>query len=177
MALSSCRSCGSRELEQFLDLGEQYIADFREDDLKPPKYPLVAVFCHVCKLVQLADTVPQKEMYHERYGFKSNISGSIRSDLDDVVTHAFQYINDPTNWLDEGSNDGTLLSFVPSDIFRVGIDPVGFLCVEAEEHADLIINDYFTYEAVTKNLSEDLSAMRDNSADDQPVQGEEREVL
>lgn len=150
MALSSCRSCGSRELEQFLDLGEQYIADFREDDLKPPKYPLVAVFCHNCKLVQLADTVPQKEMYHERYGFKSSISGSIRSDLDDVVTHAFQYINDPTNWLDIASNDGTLLSFVPPDVNRVGVDPVGFLCVEAEAHADLIVNDYFGAKAIRR---------------------------
>lgn len=141
--LTNCRSCGSRELEQFLDLGEQYIADFRRDNKKPPKYPLVALLCNNCKLVQLADTVPQDEMYHERYGFKSDISTSIKNDLDDVVTHAFQYINDPTSWLDIASNDGTLLSFVPPDVYRVGVDPVKFLCEEAKTHADMIINDYF----------------------------------
>lgn len=141
--ISECRSCGSSLLEQFLDLGEQYIADFREDNERPPKYPLVTVFCHNCKLVQLAHTVPQTEMYHERYGFKSGISESIKKDLDNIVTHAFQYVNDPQSWLDIASNDGTLLSFVPSDILRVGYDPIAFLCVEAEQHANLIVNDYF----------------------------------
>jgi len=82
-------------------------------------------------------------MYHERYGFKSGISDSIKADLDDIVTHAFQYNNDPMNWLDIASNDGTLLSFVPNDVFRMGVDPVGFLCKEAEQHADSILNEYF----------------------------------
>lgn len=83
-------------------------------------------------------------MYHERYGFKSGINQSIKQDLDDVVTHAFQYVNDPAGWLDIASNDGTLLSYVPRDVYRVGVDPVQFLCAEAEQHADVIINDYFS---------------------------------
>jgi hypothetical protein len=82
-------------------------------------------------------------MYHDRYGFKSGINEKIKEDLDSVVIHAFQYINDPKGWLDQGSNDGTLLSFVPDNIYRVGVDPVAFLCAEAEQHANLIINDYF----------------------------------
>jgi hypothetical protein len=104
----------------------------------------VAVFCEDCKLVQLKHTTPPYEMYHDRYGFKSGISDSIKRDLDDIVTHAFQYKNDPGSWLDIASNDGTLLSFVPEDVYRTGVDPVGFLCEEAKQHADLIINDYFT---------------------------------
>lgn len=143
-SIRECRACGSQKLTQFLDLGKQYIADFREDDSKPPSYPLVAVFCEDCKLVQLKHTTPQVEMYHNNYGFKSGISDSIKNDLDDNVLHAFQYVNDPKAWLDIASNDGTLLSFVPDDIHRTGVDPVEFLCKEAEQHADLIINDYFT---------------------------------
>lgn len=142
-AIKECRACNSKNLQEFLDLGKQYLSDFREDDSKPPKYPLVAVFCEDCKLVQLKHTTPQSEMYHDRYGFKSGISQSIKNDLSDNVTHAFQYVNDPKTWLDIASNDGTLLSFVPKDIYRVGVDPVEFLCKEAWEHADLIINDYF----------------------------------
>lgn len=142
-AITECRACKSPNLIQFLDLGLQYLSDFREDDTKTAKYPLVAVFCDDCKLVQLRHSTPQPEMYHERYGFKSGISDSIKKDLDDVVTHAFQYVNDPENWLDIASNDGTLLSFVPKSIFRVGVDPVEFLCQEAEQHADLIVNGYF----------------------------------
>lgn len=147
--ITECRACGSEELLEFLDLGKQYLSDFRVDKQKTPKYPLVSVFCQHCKLVQLKHTTPQHEMYHDRYGFKSGISDSIKRDLDDVVTTAFQYNSDPQTWLDIASNDGTLLSFVPSDVFRVGVDPVTFLCKEAEQHADLIVNDFFDGEYFT----------------------------
>lgn len=143
-AIASCRACGNNKLKEFLDLGQQYLSDFREDYTKTKKYPLVAVFCDDCKLVQLKHTTPQAEMYHNRYGFKSGVNEAIKKDLDDNVLTGFQYVNDPERWLDIASNDGTLLSYVPSNIFRVGVDPVQFLCAEAEQHADLIINDYFS---------------------------------
>lgn len=140
--IKECRACGG-SLTEFLDLGKQYLADFREDDSKPPKYPLVAVKCNKCHLVQLKHSTPQAEMYHENYGFKSSVNEKIIIDLDDIVTHAYQYVNDPKSWLDIASNDGTLLSFVPKDVYRVGVDPVKFLCDEAQQFADRIINDYF----------------------------------
>lgn len=147
-AITQCRACGSELLHDFLDLGEQYLSDFRRDSTKTPKYPLVATFCERCTLVQLRHTTPQYEMYHDRYGFKSGVSDSIKKDLDSIVTHAFQYQNDPRKWLDIASNDGTLLSFVPEDVYRVGVDPVAFLCKEAEQHSDEIVNDYFTAECL-----------------------------
>lgn len=143
-AIKQCRACGSDRLAEFLDLGEQYLSDFKEDNKKTPKYPLVAVFCERCTLVQLKHTTPQKEMYHDRYGFKSGVSDSIKRDLDNVVTHGFQYKNDPRKWLDIASNDGTLLSFVPEDVYRVGVDPVTFLCKQAEQYSDEIVNDFFS---------------------------------
>ena len=147
-AITKCRSCGNTLLHDFLDLGEQHLSDFRRDGTKTPKYPLVATFCERCTLVQLRHTTPQHEMYHDRYGFKSGVSDSIKQDLDNIVTHAFQYKNDPRKWLDIASNDGTLLSFVPEDVYRVGVDPVTFLCKEAEKYADEIVNDYFTAECL-----------------------------
>lgn len=147
-AIKQCRSCKSDDLHKFLDLGKQYLSDFREDKSKTPKYPLSAVFCTDCTLVQLEHSTPQEEMYHDRYGFKSGISDSIKKDLDDIVTHAYQYNNDPMKWLDIASNDGTLLSFVPEDVYRVGVDPVTFLCKEAEQYADEIVNDYFSTKAI-----------------------------
>lgn len=143
MEITNCRACDSIKLTEFLDLGEQYLSDFRKDDKKPPKYPLLAVFCEDCKLVQLKHTVPQYEMYHDRYGFKSGISDSIKNDLRDVVLHAQDFKTEPKSWLDIASNDGTLLSFVPKDIFKVGVDPITFLCKEATQYADRIVNDYF----------------------------------
>lgn len=139
--IDKCRSCESTKLETFLDLGEQYTSDFRKDDSKPPKYPIEAVICKFCKLVQLRHTTPSSDMYHENYGFKSGVSDSIKSDLNEIVQRGLEY--EPTSWLDIASNDGTLLSFVPETMYRVGVDPIEKLCKQAGLHADEIINSFF----------------------------------
>lgn len=142
--ISNCRSCGSKRLTEFLDLGEQYVSDFREDTSKPNKYPLVGVICEHCMLVQLRHTVPSEEMYHENYGFKSGVNNSIKADLKDIVSTALEYHEAPKSWLDIASNDGTLLSYIPDSMARVGVDPIAKYCKEAEQHADVILNEFFT---------------------------------
>lgn len=142
--IQTCRACWSDDLEEILDLGEQYVSDFRGDKTKPNKYPVVAVICKDCLLVQLRHTTPSPEMYHENYGFKSGISDSIKADLKDVVSTALEYVDRCRNWLDIASNDGTLLSYVPTSIHRTGVDPITKYCDEAEEHADTILNEFFS---------------------------------
>lgn len=139
--IEKCRSCASEKLTDILDLGEQYTSDFREDDSKPPAYPLQAVLCEDCMLVQLRHTTPSHEMYHENYGFKSGINDSIKADLAEIVERGMEY--KPSTWLDIASNDGTLLSFVPSTVYKTGIDPISRLCKEARQHADRIVTDFF----------------------------------
>lgn len=141
--ITNCRSCDSKDLEELLDLGEQRTSDFREDDSLPPAYPIVGVICKECMLVQLKHTTPSSDMYHENYGFKSNVSDSIKDDLKDIVHHTISFKDNPRTWLDIASNDGTLLSYTPQNAFRVGVDPIKFLCEEAKQHANLVINDFF----------------------------------
>lgn len=145
---AECRSCHSRWMELVLDLGNQYLSDFREDDTKPPKHGLRLLYCHDCHLVQLNETTPSYEMYHDRYGFKSGINEAIKADLKDVVntTRVFYEIangREPETWLDIACNDGTLLGFVPKDVFRHGIDPIEKYAEEALTKADSIISDFF----------------------------------
>src|SRR4051812_2289629 len=141
--ISDCRSCHSTDLVEVLDLGEQYLADFRPDDVKPPKYPLTLLLCNECTLVQLKHTTPSSEMYHERYGFKSGINEAIKADLKSNVKTALAWNPNPSKWLDIASNDGTLLSYVPSGVHRVGVDPITKHCEEAirEGRAEEILND------------------------------------
>lgn len=146
--ISTCRVCGSDKLVGVLNLGIQYVSDFRKDNSRPNQYPIEAVICGDCMLVQLQHTTPSGDMYHENYGFKSGISDSIKNDLHDIVFHAQSFKDTPKSWLDIASNDGTLLSFVPKSCYRVGVDPIGFLCKEAEQHADKIVNDFYHAEAV-----------------------------
>jgi len=141
--IETCRSCWSDNLVEFLDLGNQYLSDFRVDNSKPPQCPLVAVICEDCMLVQLRHTATSSDMYHENYGFKSGVSNSIKDDLKDIVSTALEYYDGPRTWLDIASNDGTLLSFVPDGIYRTGIDPIKKYCKEAEKHANEIINNFF----------------------------------
>lgn len=142
--MTDCRSCGG-DIELFYSLGDQYLSDFREDDSKPPQYPLDICFCPNCFLVQVDETVPRELLYHDRYGFKSGVNGSIVADLSNVVSSTLKMKSDPGKWLDIASNDGTLLSLVPSRTQGFGIDPVKKLSAEArkrnpEAH---IISDFF----------------------------------
>lgn len=150
--ITTCRSCDSSKLTDILDLGTQYTSDFRKDDSKPPAYPIEAVICEDCMLVQLRHTTPSHEMYHENYGFKSGVSDSIKADLKDVVSNALKYIPEPKYWLDIASNDGTLLSYVPDTTYRVGCDPITKLCKEAETKADRIVNDFFNSDTVEREF-------------------------
>lgn len=140
-----CRACGSRKLEKVLDLGDQHLSDFRPDlTVMPPRFPLRVVFCEDCYLAQLDTTVPRELMYHERYGFKSGVNGSIRANHMEIVAEASKRHPTAKTWLDIACNDGTLLSYVNPHLRRVGVDPVKKYADQALEHADRVVNDYFS---------------------------------
>jgi NDP-4-keto-2,6-dideoxyhexose 3-C-methyltransferase len=141
--ITNCRSCGSATLTEVLNLGDQYLSDFRDDQVKPPAFPLVLLLCQECTLVQLSETVPRELMYHDRYGFRSGVNEAIRDDLRRIVDYAIGQRGQSRTWLDIASNDGTLLSYVPTFFHRVGVDPVAAFAPEARRHADRIIPDYF----------------------------------
>jgi SAM-dependent methyltransferase len=133
-----------------LDLGEHRLPDFvtprqyREMDLTP--YPLTLVMCLDCALVQLSETTPRVKLYHDRYGFRSGTNEAVRADLADVVKYALAVQRDPRSWLDIACNDGTLLSNVPTDVYRTGVDPVHAIARDArrDNKADRVVYDYFS---------------------------------
>jgi len=131
-------------LQPVADLGDQRLPDFSDSLSKA--YPLKLVMCGLCSLLQLESTTPRDELYHERYGFKSGINEAIRRDLESVVNAALDVKPDAKNWLDIACNDGTLLSFVPEDIHRYGVDPLlkyETFSVPASEHMEHATADYF----------------------------------
>jgi hypothetical protein len=142
--IDRCRNCHASPLGLVLDLGRQHLSDFADTpDYRPPAHPLQLVRCHNCGLGQLGETVPREELYHDRYGFYSGVNETIRADLADVAATARRYVPHPLAWLDIASNDGTLLSFVPPEVFRVGVDPVVKFQPLAAQHADFAIPAYF----------------------------------
>jgi hypothetical protein len=109
-------------------LGEQYLSEFRDDDIKPPKFPLELVICNDCKQVQLRDTVPQNLLYTDNYGYRSGINKTMRDHLQGLVMDIMKRMGDKLEKgdlvADLGSNDATLLKFYPNYLQRYGYDLV-----------------------------------------------------
>jgi hypothetical protein len=79
-------------------------------------------------------------MTNELHGIVESIRSNYKLFPDDV-------------WLDIACNDGTLLSFVPKEYTRVGIDPVDdSYLVESSKHANVIVQDYFSAAAYNDRL-------------------------
>jgi NDP-4-keto-2,6-dideoxyhexose 3-C-methyltransferase len=140
-----CRVCDFEPLSEILSLGDQYLSDFRDDDKKPPKFPLDLVLCDNCKLLQFKETTPHELLYTDHYGYRSGINDTIQADLKDIVANATAMVEvgDGDYVIDIGANDGTLLADYPKGPVRVGYEPVTKLAKVAEKKADKVFNDYF----------------------------------
>src|SRR5215475_5189845 len=104
------------------------------------------MLCTGCTLLQLGEVTPRPLVHHERYAFRSGINESIRADLKSIAeyTEAWAPHVRRGNWLDIGSNDGTLLSNVSPDRWhRIGVDPLKQFAADCKMHADEVITEYF----------------------------------
>ncbi len=170
-----CRSCKS-DLAPWFSLGNQHLSDFRTDDVKPPRFYLNIDRCASCGLAQLHSSVPTHLMYHDRYGFKSGVNDTVKADLADVVRQAFSASKrDVKAWLDIACNDGTLLSHLPREgVYRAGVDPIQKLALEAEQHADFILNDFFhpdDFDAASFDVITSISVFYDLDDPNEFVEG------
>lgn len=126
--ISSCRLCKEGPLVSLLDLGQQYLTGVFPEKIDAPitKGPLELVLCQTCGLVQLRHSYDVDEMYGKNYGYRSGLNCSMVQHLK-AKAEALQALIplDTGDYvLDIGSNDGTSLSFYPSDIaILCGMDP------------------------------------------------------
>ncbi|WP_045835673.1 class I SAM-dependent methyltransferase [Hyphomicrobium sp. 99] len=124
-----CRLCGSKVERTFVDLGmsplcESFVPPNRADDMEP-FYPLHALVCGECFLVQLKEYVSPENIFEE-YAYFSSYSTS-------WVSHAKAYTEMIIERLSLGSeslavelasNDGYLLQhFLPFGIPVLGVEP------------------------------------------------------
>src|SRR5580658_1328480 len=137
LTLGQCRLCGEPLRRTFVDLGmsplcESYIALEKLNQMEP-FYPLHALVCEKCFLVQLCDYVTADHIYSE-YAYFSSFS-------DSWLRHAREYVDMITERLKLGShslvielasNDGYLLqNFVQKSIPVLGIDPAANIAPHA----------------------------------------------
>lgn len=135
-------------MKELFTLGELYVSDFLKEGEQPrgPKTELKLMLEEDTGAVRLEKTAPLDTMFGA-YWYRSSINSSMREALSDVVNSIMKRVNLKTGnvWIDLAANDGCLLSFLPDWLIKIGIDPADdSFKRESEQHADLIIQDYFT---------------------------------
>jgi hypothetical protein len=135
-------------MKELFSLGDIYMSDFIKDGEEPRagKYELKMMLDESTGAVRLED-FPSPDLMFGKYWYRSGINNTMKIELKDIVDSIYKIkkLNENDIWLDIASNDGTLLSYLPQSIIRIGIDPVDdSYKIEAEKHANLIIQDYFS---------------------------------
>lgn len=148
---NTCRISGEK-LQPLFSLGKLHLSDFIERDQNPFNDPvdLNLLIAPKSGLVQLAHTVPGDIMYR-KYWYKSGTNATMTNELMGIAKKAQEVmkLDKGDIFLDIGCNDGTLLSFIEKHVIRVGFDPNDYK-KESIKHADIIINNYFTYKEYKK---------------------------
>ena len=155
-----CRVCGERQVELFLDLGDQPHCNrlIPQDllDQREPYFPLRAGFCRHCTLVQIDHTIPKESMFSD-YPYVSGTTRTLVEHFRETAARLVERYGLGADDLvvDIGSNDGTWLKqYEPFGLRRIGVEPAANVVALAlkdgvptlnrffnEDTADLIIKD------------------------------------
>ncbi len=150
--ITKCRICGNEKLQQVLNLGEQFLSsqfvkNNEAEELSKIRVPLTLLLCDVCGLVQLKETVDRDLMYRS-YFYRSGVNPMMRDALADVTrdikAHANLAAGDSV--LDIGCNDGTMLTYFPITMRRIGMDPAQNINRSSLDPSITVIQDYFSAE-------------------------------
>lgn len=141
-------------MQKLFTLGQLYISDFLKSEESPRANKLeLQLLLDENGTARLDKSAPLNLMYG-KYWYRSGINLTMKNELKDIVESITKVIKLKENdlWIDIASNDGTLLSFVPKNMLKVGIDPAdNTYKIEAEKHANFIIQDYFSAEVFKKS--------------------------
>src|ERR1035437_58518 len=142
-------------MKELFSLGELYVSDF----IKDPNYnnnckvEMKMMLDESTGVVRLEKSAPLSTMYG-RYWYRSGVNQTMKNELNNIVDSITGLVKLKENdaWIDIASNDGSLLSFLPKNIIKIGIDPADdSFKKESEKYADLIIQDYFSYDVFSKS--------------------------
>ena len=126
----NCRGCGAKLTLTFLDLGMSPIANNLVEDKqlnhRNKSYPLRAMTCEKCALVQLSEAIPKEKLFPSSYSYFSSYSSTwlehSKSYAEKIIS--LLQLNQNDLVVEIASNDGYLLQyFANSGIKVLGIEP------------------------------------------------------
>lgn len=156
---SSCRVCGSTDLQSVLDLGNQPLpAEYGQTEEEVlDRFPLHLRICRKCGLGQLGEFVLPERIFHDTYPYLSSASST-------WVEHAKKYalemkdqldLDDQSLVIELASNDGYLLSQIQKLGSRVlGVEPAKNVALIAQNAGIPTIVDFFGEDVAKRVLKE-----------------------
>jgi hypothetical protein len=112
-------------MNELFTLGNLYVSDFlKENDYPRGGSVEMKMVMDGDGCVRLEKTAPLDTMYG-KYWYRSGINMTMKKELKGIVNSIYDVVKLETNdlWIDIACNDGTLLSNLPDNLIRVGIDP------------------------------------------------------
>ena len=142
-------------MKELLNLGHVYVSDFIKDGEVPRdgKHELKIVLDEQIQAPRL-EAPPKMEHMFGKYWYRSGINATMKNELKEVVDSVLKIkkLKENDVWLDIACNDGTLLSYLPKDLIRIGIDPADdSYKKESQQHANLVVQDFFTADTYKKS--------------------------
>lgn len=149
-------------MKELFTLGDLYVSDFLKEGDSPRggSVEMKMMLEPETGAVRLEKIAPLDTMYG-KYWYRSGINNTMKKELNSIVNSITDIVKLKENdlWIDIACNDGTLLSYVPNNLIKVGIDPVDdSFKQESEKHANLIIQDYFTSKVFKESKFGNLKA-------------------
>lgn len=145
-----CRSCGSLNLQMILSLGKTPLANalLRADQLveEEPVFPLDLVYCPVCSLVQITETVPPSQLF-EHYVYFSSFSETALKNAREIATRLIQQraLDHNALVIEIASNDGYLLQYyLEAGVQVLGIEPAKNIAEHAQKRGIHTLSEFFS---------------------------------
>ncbi|HEX2908717.1 MAG TPA: class I SAM-dependent methyltransferase [Phototrophicaceae bacterium] len=164
MSVYACRICGCTQLHSVLSLGQTPLANalLTEQELAStePTFPLEVVFCPVCTLVQITETVPPETLFRN-YVYLSSFSDTMVESARMLVERLVQkyQLNQQHLVVEIASNDGYLLQhYVGAGVPVLGIDPAQNIVQEAARRNVPTLCDFFSSELAQKLVADGQQA-------------------
>ncbi len=159
--ISKCQICGSVNLIEVMQLGEQPLANSLIKDISAEnlvqKFPVNIVRCKDCGLLQIDYIVDQNKVYHPDYPYLPGITPTVDKEQKELCDYLYETLNLKKNDLvvDIGSNDGSLLKyFKDQGLKTVGVEPTNIAQI-ANDNGIYTIQSFFNKEItetiITKN--------------------------
>lgn len=146
----NCRGCGFNLFLTLLDLGESPIAnnlvELSNSNLQNHYYPLKAMTCSNCALVQLSEELPREILFKPDYVYYSSFSTSWL-EHSEFYTHKmikFLSLDHSDLVVEVASNDGYLLKYFKSNGIQVlGVEPSAGVAHTAIKNGIPTLIDFF----------------------------------